>query len=758
VTTNPVSRRSFIRVSALAGGGMVLALHLDPSDALAQFGGPAAPLSPLAFITIASDGLVTIVSKNPEIGQGIKNMLPMIIADELDAEWSRVKVVQADVDQTKYGSQIAGGSTATPTNWTPMRQVGATGRHMLIAAAAQRLSVPAAELTTANGRVTHGASKRSLSYGELATAAAALPVPPVAEVKLKDAKDYKIIGTNVKGVDTEAIVTGKPIFSIDFTMPGMLYAVFEKAPVYGASVATANVDAIKAMPGVKHAFVVEPPVLPAQPGRGGGPPGAAPAAPRQDLTGLLSGVAIVADSWWQANSARQKLQVTWQNHPTSAMSSEGFAQQAKALSTQAPATSLRKDGDVDAAFKSAAKVVEAAYEYPFIPHAPLEPQNCAALFKDGKLELWAPSQTPAQGLGLAARTLGLQQTDITMHLMKTGGGFGRRLTNDYVVEAAWIAKQVPNTPIKLLWTREDDMRHDFYRPGGFHYLKGAVDAGGKPVAWKNHFVTFSPAQSATIGGTEWPSRYIPNFDFGSSTIPLGMPTGALRAPGSNAYAWVFQSFVDELAHAAGKDPLQFRLDLLAQEPVPNPAPAAGGRGGGFGGGGGFNTQRMAAVLRLAAEKAGWGRKLPAGTGLGIAFHFSHQGYFAEVAEVTVANKRIKINKVWVAGDIGSQIINPMHAENLVQGGVVDGISEMMQEITFKGGAPVQSNYHQMPLVRITQTPPVIEAHWVKSDNNPTGLGEPSLPPIIPAVANAIFAATGERIRTLPLTKSGYSWA
>jgi isoquinoline 1-oxidoreductase beta subunit len=738
----PVSRRSFLKVTALSGGGMMLALHLDPAEALAQFG-PQAPLSPISFVSIAPDGVVTIVSKNPEIGQGVKNMLPMIIADELDVEWSRVRVTQADADQAKYGGQVAGGSTATPTNWTPMRQIGAAARQMLIAAAAQQWSVPAADITTSAGRLTHAASKRSLGYGEVATAAAKLTPPALADVRLKDPKDYKIIGTPVKGVDTAAITRGQPVFSIDFTLPGMLYAVFEKAPVFGAKVQSANLDAIKAMPGVKHAFVVE-----------GG----------TNLTGLLGGVAIVADSWWQANTARQKLQVAWAPHDTAKQSSESFAAQAKTLAAQTPQNMLRNDGDVEAAFKSAAKVVEAEYFYPFIPHAPLEPQNCAALFRDGKLELWAPSQTPAQGLTVVQQTLKLQPSDITMHLMKTGGGFGRRLTNDYVVEAAWIAQQVPGVPIKLLWTREDDMRHDFYRPAGFHFLKGAVDASGKPVAWKNHFITFAQAQSATIGGTEWPSRYIPNFSFGSSSMPLGVPTGALRAPGSNAYAWVFQSFIDELAHAAGKDPVQFRLDLLAQTPVPNPEPAAGaggrggGRGGGFGGGG-FDTARMAAVVRLAAEKSGWGtRKLPQGTGMGFAFHFSHQGYFAEVAEVTVnAKKQVRISRVWVAGDIGSQIINPMHAENLVQGGVVDGISEMLQEITIKGGAAAQSNYHQVPLLRMNQTPTVIEAHWVKSSGNPTGLGEPSLPPIVPAVANAIFAATGERIRTLPISKQGFSF-
>jgi isoquinoline 1-oxidoreductase beta subunit len=740
MTTMPVTRRSFLRVSALTGGGMMIALHLEPVEVLAQFGGGGAPLAPTAFISIGADGVATIMAKNPEIGQGVKNMLPMIIADELDVEWSRVRIQQTDVSTARYGGQIAGGSTATPSNWMPMRQLGAQARQMLVNAAAQRWGVPAAEITTSAGRLTHAASKRSLGYGEVATAAAALPVPAAAEVKLKDPKDFKIIGQPVKGIDTAAITTGQPIFSIDFTLPGMLYAVFEKAPVFGAKVASANVDAIKAMPGVKHVFVVE-----------GG----------TNLTQLLGGVAIVADSWWQANTARQKLQITWADHPTSSQSSEGYAAEAKKLSAQTPQNSLRKDGDVDAAFKTAAKVVEAEYFYPFIPHAPLEPENCSAKFENGKLELWTPSQTPAQGLTQAAAAAGVTPADVTMHMLKTGGGFGRRLTNDYVVEVAHIAKQVPGVPIKLLWTREDDMRHDFYRPAGFHFMKGAVDASGKAIAWKNHFITFTGAQAATIGPTEFPSRYIPNFDFGSSGMPLGVPTGALRAPGSNAYAWVFQSFIDELAHAAGKDPVQFRLDLLAQTPVPNPpAPAGRGGPGGGGGGGGLNAARMAAVVKLVAEKSGWGtRKLPAGTGMGVAFHFSHQGYFAEVAEVSVdAKKRIKINRVWVAGDIGSQIINPLHAENLVQGGVVDGISEMMQEITIKGGAVVQTNYHQVPLLRMNQSPPVIETHWLKSDNNPSGLGEPSLPPIIPAVANAIFAATGERVRTMPLSKSGFSWA
>jgi len=734
MTKNLMTRRSFIQVSAAAGGGMLVALHLDPAELFAQ-GRPGAPqvrFDAPSFVKIGTDGIVTITSKNPEIGQGVKNMLPMIIADELDVDWSSVRVVQADADQSRYGAQVAGGSTATPTNWDPMRQVGAAIRQMVLAAAADRWNVPVSELTTASGRVIHASTNRSVGYGELATAAAAKPVPTLSMVPLKDPKDYKIIGKPMRGVDTAAIVTGKPVFSIDFTVPGMQWAVFQKSPVFGAKVASANLDEIKKMSGVKHAFIVEG---------------------TTNLQGLMPGVAIVADSWYQANQARKALKVTWASHPTSSQSTEGFQARADELGKGPYQTRLRTDGDVEKAFAApGAKVVEAAYSYPFIPHAPLEPQNCVAHWQNGKLELWAPSQTPAAGLALCAQTLGIQQSDITMHLMKTGGGFGRRLTNDFVVEAAWISKEI-NAPVKLLWTREDDMGHDMFRPAGFHYLKGAVNASGKLTAWKNHFVTFgegdrySPA--ANIAGIQFPALFVENFDFGDSKIPLGVPTGALRAPGSHAFSFVFQSFIDELALAAGKDPVEFRLALLANKVYPSPERGSDG----------FDPQRMAAVVKMIAEKSGWGKSLPKGTGMGIGFQYSHRGYFAEVAEVTVdSNKRIKINKVWVGGDIGSQIINPMHAENLVQGGVIEGISHMMQEITVKGGQVVQSNFHQVPLLRMAQAPPVIEVHWIKSNNPPTGLGEPSLPPILPAVANAIYAATGIRVRSLPLSKHGFRWA
>jgi isoquinoline 1-oxidoreductase beta subunit len=725
------SRRFFMQATATAAGGLLLRAVLPAPLHAAE---PQATRL-TAFIELGPDGIVTIRSKNPEIGQGIKTALPMLIAEELDVDWSHVRIEQAPLDPAAFGQQFAGGSTATPMNYFPLRKAGAMGRAMLVQAAAALWSVPADELRTESGVVYHDKSKRSALYGDLAMRAATQPVPSPDSVKLKDPKDFRIIGQPIRSVDNPKIVTGQKLFGIDIKLPGMLVAVFEKCPVPGGTLVSANVDTIKALPGIKDAFIVK--------GNGG-----------NDPQGLVDGVAILSTNWWTANQARQKLQITWDEGPAAQQSSQGFAANAAKLSTQAPSIRVRADGDPDAALRTAPKVIEATYTYPFLSHIPLEPQNCTAHWQDGKITLWAPTQNPAPGRTLVAKTLGIAESDVTVLMQRIGGGFGRRLRNDFMAEAAYIARQA-GVPVKLLWSRQDDVHHDFYRPAGFHYLKGGIDKDGKLIALTDHFVTFSRggslADSAGLNDYEFPASLVPNLSYGLSTMDLNTRTGPLRAPRSNGLGFVFQSFIDELAIGSGQDPLDFRLALLGTPQIirndparPNPRSD-------------FDTERMRNVLVEVAERADWKNRhtLPARTGKGIAFYFSHMGYFAEVVQASISDAGdIKLDHVWIVGDVGSQIINPLNAVNQVQGAALDGLGAALgQAITIDKGRVQQSNFDEVRPLRMDQVP-LVDVHFLTTNHPPTGLGEPALPPVIPALCNAIFAATGKRVRSLPVDTGG----
>jgi isoquinoline 1-oxidoreductase subunit beta len=743
-----MDRRSFLQVTALAGGGVIIGMYAPDVIAQEGRGGPPAgnqwSLAPVDYITVHPDNTFTIIAKNPETGQGIRTALPQIIADEFDIDWSQVKIQQADLNP-KYGPQFEGGSRAMPTNYDPMRQVGAGGRLMMVSAAAQQWNVPASELTTGSGVVTHAASKRTATYASLASRVASMTPPSADAVKAayKDPKNFKIIGKPIKGVDNAAIVTGKPSFSIDLEPQGTLFAVFEKCAVFGGKAMSANLDDVKKLPGIKHAFIVD------AAGRGN--------------NSLASGVAIVADSWWLANNARRTLKVVWDEGAVATQSSVGYAAQAKQLSSQAsqkpaPAAGGRGPvltaaiGDAEGAFGSAAKVIEAEYEFGLLSHAPLEPQNSLAHYKtDGTLEIWSCSQIPAATN--PALGAGIEPSKVTFHLVRAGGGFGRRLTSDYDVEVGKIARVVteerakaglPSVPVKLLWTREDDLGHDQYRPGGFHYFKAGLDASGKLVAFRD----FVASTASVVPANEFPRGFVANFSVHSAPIaPFDIPTGALRAPGTNGVSFVMQSFVDEIAIAAGKDPLQYRLDLLAS---PSGAPPAE-----------FNAARARGVLEAVRDMSDWNNrsKLPKGTGKGVAFQFAHSGYVAYVVEVAVdADKKVNVTKAWAAIDIGRQIVNPSESENLVQGAFIEAMSHMMAwQITIDKGRVVQRNFNNYQPTRMSHIPSSIQVKFLQTDFDPTGLGEPALPPAIPAITNAIFSATGVRLRSVPLNTQGYGW-
>jgi isoquinoline 1-oxidoreductase beta subunit len=715
--TVQLSRRSFLFAGAAIGGGLYLGLSPQPAGAA-----EAGQLN--AWVVIPPTGRIRIMASNPEVGQGIRTSLPMVIAEELDADWAAVEIVPTMADAKLYGRQVAGGSQAMPTHYENMRRVGAAARAMILEAAATAWAVPVTELATDKGQVIHG--QRRAPYGQFAAAASALPAPDAAKVAVKDPKNFHLIGTFQPGVNNRAIVSGKQDYGIDAVLPGMLHAAFHKSGVQRAAVKSANIDAIKAMPGVRDAFIV-------------------PASPEYE--GLLGGVAILADTTRHAQRARSALEVEWEESPAAFQSSAAWARMAAEAKAKPPALPIHSTGDVGTAMAGAAKRISATYEYPFIPHLPLEPINCTARVTGDKVEIWAPTQNPEPGRQAVAKTLGVPQENISIHMMRVGGGFGRRLQNDYMVEAAMIARMA-GRPVKLTWTREDDVTQDFLRPGGWHHLEAGLDAAGRVVAWDNHFVSYGRdgkfARAAGIAPNDFPSGLIDNFRLGATILPLIHTTGFLRAPGNNAFGFVTQGFIDELAHAAGSDPLAYRLALLG-EPRYLGDPKARGT---------FHTGRAAEVLKAAARMARWDlpRVRPTGMrwGRGIAFHFSHLGYFANVIEVAVSPAgEVKVAKIWVAGDVGRQIVNPAGAINQVQGSVLDALNACRNhEVTFADGAIEQRNFGDLPLLRMDEAPP-IEVSFLTPDYPVTGLGEPAYPAVAPALANAIFEATGKRLRRLP---------
>lgn len=719
-----LSRRSFLTAS-LAGGAV---LTFDAQLALAA--GPQVPEATVlnAFIRIAPDNSVTIGAKNPEIGQGIKTMLPMLLADELDVAWEQVRIEQTDANDKLYGVQVAGGSTATPTNWLPLRQAGAAARAMLVAAAAAQWGVAAEALKTSAGRVLDPAGGRSATYASLAKAAAGMPVPELAKVALKAPADFHIIGTPKRGVDTPKIVRGVPLYGIDTKLPGMLHAAMVKCPAIGGTLASLDDTAVRGAPGVVAVVPISSGQCPA---------------------GKQDAVAIVGTSWWSVQKLRDKLKIGWDVSAQQGFSTEGYARQAAEALGRAPDATVFKAGDADAALAKAAKVVTADYAYPFLAHATLEPMNCTALWHpDGKLEFWAPTQNPGAGRKDVAAMLGIAPEAMTIHLTRIGGGFGRRLMNDYMVLVAQVAKALPGRPVKLLFDRTDDLRNDYYRPAGWHRFTAGLDAGGAVVAFKDHFVTFGaggkPVRAAEVPATEFPAPVIPDTHIAQSFLTTNLTTGWLRAPTSNAMAFVFQSFLDEVAEAAGTDlPALMLRTLGAARDLPTDRPGIV-----------FNTGRARAVIDRVVALAGWTGKpsTTPGKGRGFGFYFSHRGYFAEVVDVTVADGAVRVDKVWIAGDIGSQIINPLNAEHQAQGAAIDGLAQALvwQPVVQQAGAVQTETFSDFPLLRMDAKPAAIEIAWVKSAYPPSGLGEPTLPPVIPAVANAIRAATGKRLRSLPL--------
>jgi len=730
--SNPIAntdRRDFLKISlglALCSSGSISMMSLASAEASGTLN---------AYVSINADGSVTIYGPNPEVGQGVNTSLPMIVAEELDAKWDDVRCEAAPVQQ-QYGMQFAGGSLSIPMRWDEMRKVGATAKEMLCRAAATQWGVPRKELTTADSMVLHSRSGKAAHYKDLVAAASLLSVPDEADVRLKAPEQYRLLGQRISNASAEGIATGEPIFGIDAQVDGMVYASFVKCPSIGGVAKSANLEVIKALPGIIDAFILD------------GTPGPYNFNIRESYA-IQSGVAIVGKDTWSTFKARETLKVDWDLSTASRDDSDAIEAEAlAALAAGKVETEIERAGDVGAAFASAAMTADATYSTDFVSHAQLEPQGVVVSAATSAIEVWTSSQTPVFVTSNLVKLLDVTPGNITVHQLRGGGGFGRRLSNEYIYEAALISRRV-GAPVKLQWKREDDMAFDYFRAPTYYRLQGAISTDGQLTGWKNLVASASAdGKTANYGAGyrpyDFPGKVIPNVAVEQSFIKSQTPTGAWRAPISNVYAFAEQSFIAELAHTAGQDHRDFLLSAIGDKGWIKEGDMAS-----------LNTARARATIEAVTKAAGWGRTLPEGHGLGLAFFLSHSGHIAEVAEVSVEGKRITVHDVWVAADVG-QVVNLSGLENQLQGSVIDGLSSMAaQSISIKKGAVVQSNYDSYPLLRMPQSPRV-HVLALNSGYRPTGAGEPALPPLAPAVCNAVFNACGERIRALPISKAGFT--
>ena len=694
VANRKLDRRSFLKAGVATAGGLFIGFHLPVSDKL-EAATTSTKLN--AFIHVGSDDIVLFSIHKSEMGQGPMTSLSQLLAEELDCDWKQVRTEFAPVDPAYGPLQGTFGSMSARTCWVPLRNAGAAARDMLLDAAAHKWGVAKSQLRTENGQVINTATNARLSYGSLADAAGKLPVP--AKVAVKDPKDFRLIGTSPKRLDTHLKVNGTAGFGLDARRPGMVYAVLQRCPVFGGKVASFDDTKAKAVPGVLQ--VVQ----------------------------ISRGVAVIADNTWSAMEGRRALQVQYDEGKNANLSSASIRELFVNLAEK-PGAVARNDGDVIAAMASGAKKIEAVYEVPYLSHAPMEPMNCTADVRPDSCEVWVATQIQTAAMGAAAKATGLPPSKIQIHTTFLGGGFGRRGGDDFVEEAVEISKAI-GKPVKLTWSREDDMQHDLYRPASYTKFAGALDHDGWPVAWNTRVVCPSfgglrnGVDRTSVEGIDDLEYTIPNFHVDYHPPDVDIPTTYWRSVGFSQNTFFSESSLDELAAATGKDPFEFRRRLLAKSP------------------------RLLNVLELAAEKGGWGKPLPAGHARGIAVVNNIGSYNAQVAEVSVEQGKLRVHRVVCAVDCG-HVINPAGVEQQIQSGIVYGLSAMMKgAITIERGRVVQGNFNHYDVLRIDEMP-VVEVHIVPSQAAPGGIGEASTPTIIPAVANAIFRATGKRLRKLPI--------